>query len=69
MYTISYSTVDGSSFHAVLPEMFVEKGVEVYEPSQEVVDAYADYVHTNVWPEISSEYGDIWNDILAEVNK
>ena len=50
-------------------EMFVEKGVEVYEPSQEVVDAYADYVHTNVWPEISSEYGDIWNDILAEVNK
>lgn len=31
-------------------EMFVEKGVEVYEPSQEVVDAYADYVHTNVCP-------------------
>lgn len=50
-------------------EMFVEKGVEVYEPSQEVVDAYADYVRTNVWPEISSEYGDIWNDILAEANK
>lgn len=31
-------------------DLFTEKGVEVYVPSQDVVDAYADYVRTNVWP-------------------
>ena len=50
-------------------DLFTEKGVEVYVPSQDVVDAYADYVRTNVWPQIASEYGDIWNDIMAKVNE
>jgi len=50
-------------------DLFTEKGVEVYVPSQDVVDAYADYVRANVWPQIASEYGDIWNDIMAKVNE
>ena len=50
-------------------DLFTEKGVEVYVPSQDVVDAYADYVRANVWPQIASEYGNIWNDIMAKVNE
>lgn len=48
-------------------DLFTQKGVEVYTPTEEVVQAYADYVRTNVWPEISSEYGDIWNKITAKI--
>lgn len=47
--------------------MFTENGVEVYTPDESVIEAYSDYVHENVWPKIASEYGDIWDDIVAEV--
>lgn len=50
-------------------ELFREQGVEVYEPEESVIEAYADYVHTKVWPEIASEYGDVWNDIMAKINE
>ncbi len=33
-----------------------------------VVEAYADYVHTNVWPQIASEYGEIWDEIQEKIN-
>lgn len=48
-------------------DMFTENGVEVYTPDESVIEAYSDYVHENVWPKIASEYGDIWDDIVAEV--
>lgn len=48
-------------------DLFTEKGVEVYVPDDSVIEAYADYVHTHVWPEIASEYGEIWDKIIAEV--
>ncbi len=48
--------------------LFEEQGVEVYMPDDSVVEAYADYVHTNVWPQIASEYGEIWDEIQEKIN-
>lgn len=50
-------------------DMFMEKGVEVYMPDESVVKAYTDYVRANVWPEIASEYGEIWDKLTAEIQK
>lgn len=50
-------------------DMFTEKGVEVYMPDESVVKAYTDYVRANVWPEIASEYGEIWDKLTAEIEK
>jgi len=49
-------------------DIFKEQGVEVYMPEDSVIEAYADYVHENVWPQIASEYGEIWDEIMAKVN-
>lgn len=50
-------------------DLFREQGVNVYTPDDSVIEAYADYVHETVWPQIASEYGDIWNDIMAKKNE
>lgn len=50
-------------------QMFKDKGVTVYEPDEKVLEAYEEYVRTNVWPEIASEYGDIWDELTSQINK
>lgn len=48
-------------------KMFTDRGDVVYVPDDEIIAAYADYVRTNVWPKIGSEYGDIWDTLTAEI--
>lgn len=47
--------------------LFEENGVPVYVPSDEVVETYKEYVRTNVWPQIASEYGEVWDQITAAI--
>lgn len=48
-------------------ELLEEKNVTVYQPSDEVVAAYTSYVRENVWPKISSNYGDAWEEITSKI--
>jgi len=49
-------------------ELFTEEGAEIIEFDDATIQKFADYVHENVWPEIGDEYGDIWNDIMAQLD-
>ncbi|MCI8513152.1 MAG: TRAP transporter substrate-binding protein DctP [Lachnospiraceae bacterium] len=51
-------------------ELFRDQGTEVYEFTQQELDAYRAYVRTNVWPELGGEYGEeLWNRITAEIGE
>ena len=48
-------------------KLFKEKGVEVYEPGNKVIDDYRDYVRKKVWPKIGSEYGSVWGKLSKKI--
>lgn len=49
-------------------DLLADQGVNVYEPSDDVIDAYRTFVRENVWPEIASEYGDAWEEIVSHIS-
>lgn len=48
-------------------KLFKEKGVEVYEPGDKVIDDYRNYVRKKVWPKIGSEYGSVWGKLSKKI--
>ncbi len=46
---------------------FEEKGVTVYQPEENVIEAYTKYVREKVWPEIAADYGDAWEEITSHI--
>lgn len=49
-------------------QMFRDEGVTVYEPDEKVLEAYEKYVRSTVWPQIASEYGDIWDELTSQID-
>lgn len=45
-----------------------EHGVEIVEFSDEEIQAYADKVRAEVWPELEDEYGEILNEVKKELD-